>query len=53
MIVGRIQLEDSGDPEYVRSQLMIFDEGFLSVLASDLLNRPIAFRIPDYRGTHG
>ena len=48
VIVGRILLEDSGDPEYVRSQMMIFEEGFFSDAVRDL-NRPIAFRRLGYR----
>ena len=28
VIVGRVLLEDAGDPEYVRSQMMIFEQGF-------------------------
>lgn len=47
VIVGRIQLEDSGDPEFVRSQMMIFEEGFFSDAVRDL-DRPIAFRMLGY-----
>lgn len=47
VIVGRIQLEGSGDPEFVRSQMMIFEEGFFSDAVRDL-NRPIAFRMLGY-----
>jgi hypothetical protein len=43
VIVGRILLEGSGDPEFVRSQMMIFKEGFFSDAVRDL-DRPIAFR---------
>lgn len=48
VIVGRLQLEDSGDPEYVRSQMMIFEQGFFSDAVRDL-DRPIAFRMLGYR----
>jgi hypothetical protein len=48
VIVGRIQLEDSGDPEYVRAQMMILEEGFFSDAVRDL-DRPIAFRMLGYR----
>ena len=48
VIVGRIQLEGSGDAEFVRSQMMIFEQGFFSDAVRDL-DRPIAFRMLGYR----
>lgn len=47
VIVGRILLEGSGDPEYVRSQMMILEQGFFSDAVRDL-DRPIAFRMLGY-----
>lgn len=48
VVVGRIQLEGTDDPEFIRSQMMIFEDGFFSDAVRDL-NRPIAFRMLGYR----
>ena len=47
VVVGRIQLEGTDDPEFIRSQMMIFEDGFFSDAVRDL-NRPIAFRMLGY-----
>ena len=47
VIVGRVQLEGTDDPEFIRSQMMIFEDGFFSDAVRDL-NRPIAFRMLGY-----
>ena len=48
VIVGRIQLEGTDDPETVRSQMIIEADGFFSDAIRDL-DRPIAFRKSGYR----
>ena len=48
VVVGRIQLDGTDDPEFIRSQMMIFEEGFFSDAVRDL-KRPIAFRMLGYR----
>ena len=48
VIVGRVQLEGTDDPEFIRSQMMIFEDGFFSDAVRDL-DRPLAFRLLGYR----
>jgi thiol-disulfide isomerase/thioredoxin len=48
VIVGRVETPGSNDPETVRSQMIIEDEGYFADAVGDL-KRPIGFRQPGYR----
>ncbi|QDV83183.1 LamG-like jellyroll fold domain-containing protein [Planctomycetes bacterium TBK1r] len=48
LIVGRVQLQGNDDPESVRSQMIIVQEGFFVDVIRDL-KMPIGFRHADYK----
>lgn len=48
IIVGRVETPGSRDPETVRSQMIIEQDGFFADAVGDL-KRPIGFRQPGYR----
>lgn len=48
LIVGRLQLQGNDDPESVRSQMIIVEDGFFVDVIRDL-KMPIGFRHADYK----
>ena len=52
VVVGQIQLEGTDDPEFIRSQMMIFEDGFFSDAVRDLLRPPPKVAITLRRDEH-
>ncbi len=48
VVVGRVQLDGTDDPEDITTQMLILPDGYYSDAVKDL-NRPISFRMVGYR----